>query len=449
MKVQLFKYWDRIRSGFWFVPTVMAGSAVVFAFASVAVEAPLTEWMERNLGWSFTGGAEGASAVLSVIAGSMITVAGVVFSMTLVTMSLAMSQLGPRLLRNLMRDTPTQVVLGTFVATFLYCLLVLRMVRRAEEVAFVPHVSVALAVLLAVLSVGVFIYFIHHVSVSIQVNEISARVSKDLIERIDHLFPESVEQAAPKPSADPSDAGFPGAVDKDVATVDADGDGYLQFIDIEALLTLATEENLVVRLERRPGSYIVASRPLAAIWPGSRVTSGLKDQVRSFFVLGRQHTPEQDIEFGVNQLVEIAVLALSPGRIDPFTAITCVDQLGSVLCRLAAREMPSPLRHDEKKQLRVIARTHTFAELADAAFSQIRQYGRSSLAVTIRLLETISLVAGFAHRPQDRITLLQHAEMIARGAIESLPDIEDRRAVEACCQSTIQSCKRHNEAEPG
>ncbi|HET6604519.1 MAG TPA: DUF2254 domain-containing protein, partial [Xanthomonadaceae bacterium] len=386
MNGKLFKYWNRVRSGFWFVPAVMAGVAVALALVSVTVDEPLAEWLALNLGWRFAGGAEGASAVLGIVAGSMITVAGVVFSMTLVALSLASSQLGPRLLRNFMRDSTTQVVLGTFIATFLYCLIVLRTIRRPEEVAFVPHLSVTLGVLLAVASVGVLIYFIHHVSVSIQANEVAARISKELIERIDHLFPEHIE-GAPTIPTEPSDVGSFEVSDKDARPVGAAKDGYLQFIDGEALLALAVKEDLVVRLEQRTGNYVVASCPLATIWPGSRVTDRLADQIRSLFVLGHQRTSDQDIEFGVNQLVEIAVRALSPGLNDPFTAITCVDNLGSVLSRLVKRDVPSHYRHDHQHELRVIATPNTFHQVADAAFNQVRQYSGSSVAVTLRLLD--------------------------------------------------------------
>lgn len=239
---------------------------------------------------------------------------------------------------------------------------------------------------------------------------------------------------------EPPDVDFFQAFDKDARPVVADGDGYLQFINGKALLALAMEEDLVVRLERRPGNYVVASRPLALIWPGSRVTDRLMDQVRSFFVLGNQRTSDQDIEFGVNQLVEIAVRALSTGLNDPFTAITCLDQLGSILCRLATRTMPSHYRYDHQNQLRVIAPASTFPEITDAAFNQIRQNSRSNVAVTIRLLETIAVVAEFTHRPEDRATLLQHSEMIAREAIEGLPEGEDRWAVEERCQMVIRLC---------
>ncbi|MFO7593387.1 MAG: DUF2254 domain-containing protein [Pseudomonadota bacterium] len=416
MRVQVFKTWDRIHSSFWFLPTAMAGGAMLLAFATVALDTPITDWLSLNLGLTFTGGAEGASSLLGAIAGSMITIAGVVFSMTLVALSLASSQLGPRLLSTFMRDTKTQMVLGTFVATFLYCLLVLRTIRRADEILFVPHLSVSLGVLLAVVSMVVLIFFIHHVSVSIQANEIVARVGKELIEGIERLFPETIGTGAPRIPTAPPDADFLDTFDREARPIEADCDGYLQFIDGDALMALAMQEDIVIRLLRRPGHYIVATGPLALVWPGNRVTDQLMERVNDAFALGNQRTSGQDIEFAVNQLVEIAIRALSPGVNDPFTAMTCVDHLGSGLCRLAQREMPSRYRHDTQDQLRLIAPVFTFPDVTDAAFNQIRQYSRSSTAVTIRLLETITEVARYAHRPEDRVALLRHAKMIARGA---------------------------------
>ena len=421
---------------------------MVLAFATVALDTPVTDWLTLNWGLTFTGGAEGASSLLGAIAGSMITIAGVVFSMTLVALSLASSQLGPRLLRSFMRDTKTQMVLGTFVATFLYCLLVLRTIRRAEEIVFVPHLSVALGVLLAVVSVGVLIYFIHHVSVSIQANEIVARVGTELIEEIERLFPESIGRGAPRIPAEPPDADFLDSFDREARPIGSAGDGYLQFVDGDALMALAMQEDVVIRLERRPGHYVVATRPLALVWPGDRVTDQLVDRVNAAFALGNQRTSGQDIEFAVNQLVEIAVRALSPGVNDPFTAVTCVDHLGSALCRLAERDMPSPYRHDTQDQLRVITPVFTFPDVTDAAFNQIRQYGRSSTAVTIRLLETIAEVAGSVHRSEDRVALLRHARMIARGAGGGLPEDEDRHEVEKRFQSANRLLSEAPDSSP-
>ena len=438
MRVQVFKAWNRVRTSFWFLPTFMAGGAMLLAFATITLDTLVIDWLKLNWGWNFTGGAEGASALLGAIAGSMITIAGVVFSMTLVALSLASSQLGPRLLRNFMRDTTTQLVLGTFVSTFLYCLLILRTIRRAEEVLFVPHLSVTLGVLLAVVSVGVLIYFIHHVSVSIQANEIVAQIGKELIEGMDRLFPEDIGRGTTQIPTEPPDADFLDTFDQEAHPIESAGDGYLQFVDGDALMALAMQEGVVIRLERRPGQYVVANRPLALVWPGNKVSDHLIDLVNSAFALGNQRTSGQDIEFAVNQLVEIAIRALSPGVNDPFTAIACLDHLGSALCHLAKRIMPSPYRHDTEDQIRVITPVFTFPDVTDAAFNQIRQYGRSSTAVTIRLLETIAEVAVSVCRPEDRAALLRHARMIARGARDGLLEEEDRKEVEERFQSVCQ-----------
>jgi len=373
VKVQIIKYWDRVRSSFWFVPALMAAAAVGLAVATVALDEAITahQWL-RAQSWVYSGGAEGASLVLGTIAGSMITIAGVVFSMTLVALSLASSQLGPRLLRNFMRDTTNQVVLGTFVATFVYCLLVLRTIRRADEVVFVPHLSVTIGVLFALASLGVLIYFIHHVSVSIQADEVVARVGTDLLHGIDRLFPQQMGHAELSPEGTRSGTGLPDEFDREARPIGAVEDGYLQFVDADALMALATQEKMLFRLERRPGQYVVKGCPLVMVWPGNRVTAPLEARVNAVFILGHQRTAAQDIEFAIHQIVEIAVRALSPGINDPFTAITCVDRLGSALRRLAQRDMPSPYRFDEQDRLRVIVAAVTFPDIVNAAFNQIR-----------------------------------------------------------------------------
>ncbi|MEO8010417.1 MAG: DUF2254 domain-containing protein, partial [Dokdonella sp.] len=382
-----------------------------------------------------SGGAEGATAMLGTIASSMITIAGVVFSMTLVALSLASSQLGPRLLRNFMTDKANQVVLGTFVSTFLYSLIVLRSIRRADEGLFVPQLSVAFAVLLAVASLGVLVYFIHHVAVSIQADTVVARVGAELSDGIDRLFPEGIGKGMHN-HAEPND--FAG----DCCVIGASRDGYVQLIDGDALLALAVEKDLVLQVARRPGHFVVKDSPLVLAWPGNQIDDQTKDQINAAFVLGSNRTPVQDVEFAVNQLVEIAVRALSPGINDPFTAVACVDRLGAALARLAQRDMPLPCRHDEENTLRVITPATAFADMADAAFDQIRQYARSSAAVTIRLLETIEVIAQFAYRAEDRAALHRHAEMIMRGSLDGLPEKDDRRAVQQRFEKAMRSLGR-------
>jgi uncharacterized membrane protein len=430
MKALILKYWDRLRSSLWFVPATMTCLAVALAFSAVELDKVVSDDWLQQLGWSYSGGAEGASLLLGTVAGSMIAIAGTVFSMTLVALSLASSQLGPRLLRNFMRDTANQVVLGTFVATFVYCLLVLRTIRRGDELAFVPHLSVSIGVLLAIISVGVLIYFIHHISVSIQADQVVARVGGELDDGIDQLFPGPSGQAGSDAARASAEAGLPASFEHQAYTVGAQTDGYLQTTDADALMDLASQEDLLLRLERRPGHYLIKGRPLVLVWPRDRVTETLKDQLNAAFVIGKRRTAVQDIEFSFHQLVEIAVRALSPGINDPFTAIACVDRLGSALCRLARCDLPSPLRFDPEGRLRMVAPGSSFAGILDLAFNQIRQSARSNPAVAIRMLEAIAQIAGHVRSSQDAACLQRHADMIVRGSREAVPEANDRDAVE-------------------
>lgn len=424
MRPFLLNYWEQFRSSFWFVPSLMTGAAAGMAFATVALDgAKADEWMQ-NLSWAYTGGAEGASAVLGTIAGSMITIAGVVFSMTLVALSLTTSQLGPRLLRTFMSDRANQMVLGTFVATFVYCLLVLRTIRYPEEGGFVPHLSVTLGVTLALVSVGVLIYFIHHISRSIQADVLVGRIGEEVVEEVGDLYPGGLGGGAEDVPI------IPDAFEQEARPIPAAKDGYVQSIEPGELMDVATEENLLLQVENGPGSYVVAGRPLVVAHPGGRITDKITDQVNKAFLQGNQRTPEQDFEFAVNQLVEIAVRALSPSLNDPFTAIRCVDQLGSALCRLAQREMPSPYRHDEDHRLRVIAPGVTFPSVVDAAFDKIRRHAGSSIAVSVRLLGTIPVIATSVQRPEDRAVLREQAKMIVRKARTEFPEGRDLDAVE-------------------
>ena len=436
MNSRVWAFWERLRSSFWFLPSVMTSGAAGLSFATVALDASVSDDWLNTFGLAYSGGAEGASAVLGAIAGSMISIAGLVFSMTLVALSLTSSQFGPRLLRNFMRDTVNQVVLGTFVATFVYCLLVLRTIRRGDETAFVPHLSVTLGVLMAIGSVAVLIYFIHHVATSIQADEVIARVAGELNAGIGRLYPTDLGSPPPVPPvAEPVD------FERGARPLMADGDGYVQSVDADGLLGLAERHNLVVRIERRPGQYVIAGAPLVRVWPGERADDDLATRVRAAFVLGNFRTPTQDVEHSVNQLVEVAVRALSPGINDPFTAVACIDRLGSALARLGRAAVPSPFRHDQHGRLRVVARPATFDGIADAAFNQIRQYGRTSVAVTLRLLETIEVVAAEVLRPDDLATLLRHAEMVARAG-PSLPEEADRHAVAERYESASRRLKQ-------
>lgn len=426
MWTRLRHLWEIITTGYWFVPTVMSIVAIVAAFVLLHLDRTDALPVDRAA-WLYTGGADGAKTVLSTVASSVITVAGVAFSITIAALSQASSQFGPRLLRNFMRDTGNQVVLGTFVATFLFCLLVLRAIRGEFEGGqpFVPHASVTAAVLMAAASIAMLIYFIHHISVSLQAPVIVAAVAADLHAAIARFpeWPGEAGRGQRDADVEPAKAGRP---------VFARCDGYVQVIDEGGLLELARGHDLVLALAYRPGSHIIKGSVIARVWPPERFTDAIGDAVNEEFICGNRRTPEQDVEFSFRQLAEIAVRALSPGINDPFTAINCIDALGSALVHVSRRQLPEPYLADEDQRVRVVRPVTTFEGLVDASYQQIRQYGQTSVAVTIRLLEILTECARQMPEQDRQQALRRHAEMIYVGAKQvitgtgDLADVQER-----------------------
>ena len=439
---RLLAWWEKLRTSFWFVPTLMTTGAIALSFASVHLDEQVNARWVRSMTWIWAGSPEGARQVLSTIAGSMITVAGVAFSITIVALTLASTQFGPRLLRNFVRDPGNQVVLGTFVSTFVYCLLVLRTVRGGDGTEFVPDVSVTLGVAFALTSLGVLIYFIHHVATSIQADSLIASVAEELKEAVEEMFPERLGEPGPGPEG-PEEARETGVEGEGLA-IASHQSGYIQGYDDEELMEIACEEDLLLRLERIPGHFVSAGGTLVHAFPSGGVGDAAADRIRSAFIVGRRRTPTQDPEYAVHQLVEIAVRALSPSVNDPFTTMTCLDWLGAALGELAGRKVPSPLRYDRQGRLRVIAEGSDFGGMANAAFNQIRQYGSGSVSVILRLLDTLAAVGGRVRRPQDRACLRLHADKAAQDARAALVNERDRRAVEERHATTLRVLGVHD-----
>ncbi len=417
--------WDRVRTSLWFVPTIMVTSAVILAGGTRAAD---RIGVTQVLPWLGVSEPEGARSLLSAVATSMITVAGVTFSITVVALTLASQQFGPRLLRNFMRDSGNQVVLGTFISTFVYCLLVLQDVRGTHESGYVPHLSLAVAQVLALASLAVLIYFFHHVTNSIRVSSVIAAVARDMNEVVEAHYPVSKPMKS-APRTHDARAVSRSRGKQELGSLPAPTSGYLQAVDLESLLELASTSNLEFRLAYRPGDFIWEGSTLATVFPREAVNEILVTQVAQAFVLGQDRTLIQDLEFAINQLVEMAVRALSPGTNDPFTAVSCLDHLGAALIKVAKRGIPSRDVRDSSGTLRIITRPQTFGSMVDAAFNQIRQYGRTSASVTIRLLEVIGAVAEQAHSEEHRESLRHQAAMVFRGR-DALPEQEDRRMVE-------------------
>ncbi|MGV0028709.1 DUF2254 domain-containing protein [Phormidesmis priestleyi] len=439
---KLSKLWDSLHSSFWFIPTLMVIAAIALSFAAVDFDQTSDFNIIRKFAWTYSLGPSGSRAILSAIAGSMISVATTAFSITIVALQLASSQFGPRLLRNFMQDTGNQIVLGTFISTFVYSLLVLRTVNGVSQNEFVPHVAVTGGIVLAIASVGVLIYFIHHAASSIQVDHVITRVGQDLDGAIERLFPRKIGQDVPKNQQEVDD--IPADFDRDSHPIRSDESKYIQAIDHQELMQIATENNLLLYIQHRPGQFVVKGSPLVQSYPRAHISKKLIKKINSAFILGSQRTEQQDVEFSINQLVEIAARALSPGINDPFTAIRCIDQLTASLCLLAQKDIPSPYRYDDHKHLRVIAEPVTFAGAVDAAFNQIRQYGKSSVDVTIRLLEAIATIASHTQTAEQQRALRHHADMIQRGSEEGISEMSDQQDVNDRYDSVLSAIAQDN-----
>lgn len=409
MKARLRTVWEKVHTSFWFVPGLLIAAAVGLAGVTLHLDHRFDERYVSTWPFVFRDGAEGARSLLSAVAGSMITVTGVTFSVMIVAFTLASSQFTPRLLRNFMRDIGNQVVLGVFIATFAYCLCILRVVGGPTG-DFIPRISVTCGFMLTGVSIGALVYFIHHASSLIQAQGIIANIAQELDRALEPLYPEEIGASGASGSA----RELPSDFTSRAAEIAAPRSDYIEAIDGDGILALAEQHDLVVELVHRPGDFLVAGEMLARAYPAERVTAKIADAIAGVFVFGPQRTQTQDPEFMLSELVEIAVRALSPGINDPTTAVLCVDRLGAALAKVAARPIPSSHRFGPGGRLRLVAKHYGFAGLVDAAFNPIRQYGRGDVAVVVRLLEALRQIALHARRNEDRETLLCHAAAVER-----------------------------------
>jgi uncharacterized membrane protein len=433
---------DRVRHSLWFVPTLWTLASAVAALLLIWVSSE-TDAEATNLPLLFSAGVDGARAMLQAIAGSIITVAGVVFSITIVALQLTSTQFSPRVLRNFLRDRSTQVVLGSFMGTFTYALLVLRSIRSEDEsaAAFVPAFAISGALVLTLISLGMLIYFIHHISVRIQVTSIVASVADDALDTIDRLSRRwrDDDDRAWNPAPDqtlttvPPSGGVPITDARATETLlPARESGYLQFVSIETLVTAASEGRGRLRLLIGPGMWLQEGVPCAAFEPevGSEVDyDRLQDALEEALGIGHERSMSEDVAFAIQQLVDIAIKALSPSVNDPTTAMNCVDRLVQIL--VAAGTTPDAPRAfaGSGGSVRLEVPFPSFDELCDLSFDQIRHYGRTAPAVVIHLARALSLLRTLP--PQRQPVLRRQARLLAEAGTALESEEERRRAREA------------------
>ncbi len=412
---------ERLRLSLWFVPAVFGFAAAAGALLLLALDRRLAE--EGLEFFRFGGTAEGARSVLSTVAQSMLTFTGLVFTITMLVLQLAANQLSPRVMRTFLRDRQNQVVLGLFVATFLFTLVVLREVRSPEaDAGFVPGVSIWVAFALLVASIGAFVVYIDHMAHAIRASTVIASIGEEARETLDRLYPE-----------DGLDGGAePGSMDLGPARgeIHANRSGTLIGIDDDGLMEVIGDTGMVIQVVPMVGDFIPEGSVVFRLFDPSardsdRPSDELDDRLHSALTLGRERTMQQDLAFGLRQLVDIGARALSPGTNDPTTAVQAIDQLHDLMRRLIRRPFPPALRRDSEGESRLLRPTPSWDQYVALAFDELRLYGAAHIQVTRRLAialhDLISIAPGDRGRPLlDRLGRLEQA--IAR----ELPDPADR-----------------------
>jgi uncharacterized membrane protein len=406
--------WARVRDSLWFLPGIGALVGIFLAGGLLFVTFPERwedTWVEAFL---FSGNVDSARGVLSTIAGSLITVTGVVFSVTIVTLQLASTQFSPRVMRTFITDRTNQTVLATFIGTFTYTLVVLGALGSpAYGDRGVPIIATTFSIVLLLISVGGLIAFINRTARSAQVTTMLARESGNALGAARKLFPAGLGT----PLGDEIDL-----PDSSPASVQARSGGYIQVVDGAAMLELAERLDLLVEMRISVGDFVFPGKEILRVWPAARATEDFGTRVWELFGIGAERTPEQDVEYSIGAIADIGVKALGTGLNDPSTANEAIDRLSEVLRELSGRR-EARVRAGNKGQPRLIARTTSFERAAGLAFDQLRREGAGNPTVVKRLLDAIlSLMPLVGEAEAD--SLRREAHLLLLGARRECPDYE-------------------------
>ena len=409
----LFRLRERLSMSLWLIPALAVMAAIVLAEVMIAVDRRFPRAGDFWL--VFRGGAENARNVLSVIAGSMVTSISLIFTVTMVVLQLASAQYSPRILRSFIRDRVGQSVLGVYIATFVYALLVLPAVRaqEGETAEFVPSLAVTGALALALVSLGLFVRYVHHIAHSIRAVTIIKSVGAETRSSLALLYPESVGDEPEEDAWAPE-----GAPD---GTLHWERDpGVFVAVDEDELLEAAVRQAVVVRIVPVVGAFLPEGAPLFEVYGELEDPDALVNCV----TVGDERTLHQDAAFGFRQLIDIAERALSPGVNDPTTAVQSIDQVHDLLRRLAGRRFPTSVRLDESGAPRVVAPRLSWEDYVSLAFDEIRQFSGRSIQVFRRLhgvLDDLLTVAPPSRRPP----LERQRALLLSGAKEEFPSQTD------------------------
>jgi uncharacterized membrane protein len=412
MLPRLLTIWEYVRTSLWALPLAMMALAAVVAISATGIS---IEVGEDPVWFLYSGEAKDAPGFLSNLVTATITLATLAISITMVVLTLAAQQLGPRLIRIFMSDRRTQIMLGLFVATVVYLVLVMRSVYGDS----VPNLAVTIGTALVLLSIIVLLIFVHHLARSIIADNVIDDVGAEIDDNARRLLPQKDDQMpiCTPPSGPAGDLRFT-------------CEGYIQVVDHTHIVKAACEADAVVELDARSGHLLIAGIAAGRVWPAGAVSEKFTKKVEGGLIVGSERTPVQDLEFSIRQMVEIGVRALSPGVNDPYTALVTIDRLSLSLARIMERGAPHEQWCDDDGHLRLIMPNSHFEGLLDASFNMIRQYGDGSAAVLIRLAERLSDLYALADEKQ-RKDIRRHLDMIMRAGRRSLPEPDDVAALES------------------
>lgn len=418
-----------VRTQLWPAPTMAVVAAlaagVLLPLLDAAVDGSMPPALTALL---FSGGADAARTVLSAVAGSLITVTSLTFSLTVVTLQLASSQYSPRLLRTFTRDRYVHVTLALFLGTFVYALTVLRTVRNSADARaeFVPQVSVTAAFVLTVASVLGLVVFLAHLARQIRVESVLRTVLDEGLA--------AVRQVLDEPSATARDDPPSPWAPRDAAVVPATGTGFLVRVDEDELLSAAVEAGALLEVQREPGEFVVAGTSVARVWPAEPDTplrgealDRLVDRVRAAVTTGPERTSAQDVGFALRQLTDVVNKALSPGINDPTTAIHALGHSSALLCQLARRDLGARVLRDDDGRVRAVLARPGFADLVELGLAQPCRYGASDPAVLARVLGVLGELAQCAPPDRQGIIAARLARVRATAAAQDYGADEHRR----------------------
>jgi uncharacterized membrane protein len=417
---------DGLRTQIWALPTLGVLLGLALGVVLPRIEAHSGTLPGSVSTYLFGGGPSAARTFLGAIAGSLVTVTSLTFSLTVVTLQLASSQFSPRLLRTFTSDRFVHATLALFLATFTYALAVLRTVRDEtdDEPPFVPPIAVTLAFLLTVASVLGLVLFLAHLAREIRVETMLRRVHGDAEDTLRRVLVPLGEGSGPASTPTPPAGAAP---------VQAAASGFLLQVDEAAVLDAAVRADAIVRLGAMPGDLIVARVPVGFAWTRTGredpdALDRLREEVVRAISSGFERTATQDVAYGLRQLVDVAVKALSPGINDPTTAVHALGHISALLCELAAHELGPRTLHDDEGQLRAVLHRPDLDDLVELALEQPRLYGAADPLVLGRMFGVLRELAWRVQAPAHRRTVtVQLARLRASAAQQDFDAAEHER----------------------